>query len=158
MTVEDIEEAILRLPPAELDKFRAWFAEFEAGRVNKKSEPQDTARRLGASPVVRSRTSANACASRRFARRRFALPVVTRRGICELPKPTEVAFTVQWLVLDGRALWLARPPANHRLSPTESRFGHGLNESFATHSRRKRTDGRDLCSSALCSDAPFADL
>ncbi len=47
MTVEDIEEAILRLPPAELDKFRAWFAEFEAGRVNKKSEPQDTARRLG---------------------------------------------------------------------------------------------------------------
>jgi hypothetical protein len=29
MTVEDIEEAILRLPPAELAKFRAWFAEFE---------------------------------------------------------------------------------------------------------------------------------
>jgi len=26
MTVEDIEEAILRLPPAELAKFRAWFA------------------------------------------------------------------------------------------------------------------------------------
>ncbi len=48
MTVEDIEEAILRLPPAELAKFRAWFAEFEAGRVNKKSESQDTAsRRLG---------------------------------------------------------------------------------------------------------------
>jgi hypothetical protein len=47
MTVEDIEEAILRLPPAELAKFRAWFAEFEAGRVNKKNEPQDTATRLG---------------------------------------------------------------------------------------------------------------
>ena len=49
MTAEDIEEAILRLPPAELAKFRAWFAEFEAGRVNKKneSEPQDTASRLG---------------------------------------------------------------------------------------------------------------
>ena len=47
MTVEDIEEAILRLPPAELAKFRAWFAEFEAGRVNKKSESQDTASRLG---------------------------------------------------------------------------------------------------------------
>ena len=47
MTVEDIEEAILRLPPAELAKFRAWFAEFEAGRVNKRSEPQDTASRLG---------------------------------------------------------------------------------------------------------------
>ena len=47
MTVEDIEEAILRLPPAELAKFHAWFAEFEAGRVNKKSEPEDTASRLG---------------------------------------------------------------------------------------------------------------
>jgi hypothetical protein len=48
MTVEDIEEAILRLPSAELAKFRAWFAEFEAGRVNKsESEPQDTASRLG---------------------------------------------------------------------------------------------------------------
>ena len=47
MTVEDIEEAILRLPPAELAKFRAWFAEFETGRVNKKSGPQDTASRLG---------------------------------------------------------------------------------------------------------------
>jgi hypothetical protein len=49
MTVEDIEEAILRLPSAELAKFRAWFTEFEAGRVNKKSEsePQDTASRLG---------------------------------------------------------------------------------------------------------------
>jgi len=44
MTLEDIEEAILRLPPAELAKFHAWFAEFEAGRVNKKkSEPRDTA-------------------------------------------------------------------------------------------------------------------
>jgi len=30
MTVDDIEEAILRLSPAELAKFRAWFAEFEA--------------------------------------------------------------------------------------------------------------------------------
>jgi hypothetical protein len=47
MTVEDIEEAILRLPPPELAKFRAWFAEFEACRVNKKSESQDTASRLG---------------------------------------------------------------------------------------------------------------
>jgi hypothetical protein len=47
MTVEDIEEAILRLPPAALAKFRAWFAEFEAGGVNKKGEPEDTASRLG---------------------------------------------------------------------------------------------------------------
>ena len=60
MTVEDIEEAILRLPPAELDKFRAWFAEFEAGRVNKKSEPQDTARRLGRIAGRTSRPGAGA--------------------------------------------------------------------------------------------------
>ncbi len=47
MTAEEIEEAVLRLPPTELAKFRAWFAEFEAGRVNKKNETEDTASRLG---------------------------------------------------------------------------------------------------------------
>jgi hypothetical protein len=31
MKVEDIEEAIRKLPPAELAKFRRWFAEFESG-------------------------------------------------------------------------------------------------------------------------------
>jgi predicted transcriptional regulator len=44
MTAEEVEEAILRLPPAELAKFRAWFADFEAGRVK---EPEGTANRLG---------------------------------------------------------------------------------------------------------------
>ena len=44
MTAEEVEEAILRLPPAELAKFRAWFADFEAGRVK---EPEATANRLG---------------------------------------------------------------------------------------------------------------
>ena len=39
MTAEDIEEAILRLPPAELAKFRAWFAEFEAAHIGLKSPP-----------------------------------------------------------------------------------------------------------------------
>ncbi len=48
MTAEDIEEAILRLPPAELAKFRAWFAEFEAGRVTKaEPEPEAAASRIG---------------------------------------------------------------------------------------------------------------
>ena len=45
MTAEDIEEAVLRLPPAELAKFRAWFADFEAGRVTKAQEA--TASRIG---------------------------------------------------------------------------------------------------------------
>jgi hypothetical protein len=31
MTVEDIEEAILRLGPRDLARLRAWFAEFETG-------------------------------------------------------------------------------------------------------------------------------
>jgi predicted transcriptional regulator len=44
MTAEEAEEAILRLPPEELAKFRAWFADFEAGRVK---EPEATASRLG---------------------------------------------------------------------------------------------------------------
>jgi hypothetical protein len=47
MTVEDIEEAILRLPPNELARFRAWFAEFEAGRTTPKFEPEATASKLG---------------------------------------------------------------------------------------------------------------
>ena len=29
-SVNEIEEAVLRLSPAELDAFRAWFAEFDA--------------------------------------------------------------------------------------------------------------------------------
>jgi len=44
MTAEDLEEAVLRLPPHELAKFRAWFADFEAGRVK---EAESTANRLG---------------------------------------------------------------------------------------------------------------
>ena len=44
MTAEEVEEAILRLPPAELAKFRAWFSDFEVGRVK---EPETTANRLG---------------------------------------------------------------------------------------------------------------
>jgi hypothetical protein len=43
MTAEDIEEAILRLPPHELAKLRAWFVDFEAGR----KPPEATASRIG---------------------------------------------------------------------------------------------------------------
>jgi predicted transcriptional regulator len=32
MTVEEIEDAILKLSPDKLDEFRAWFEEFEASR------------------------------------------------------------------------------------------------------------------------------
>ncbi|HEX3484313.1 MAG TPA: hypothetical protein VHT51_04585 [Micropepsaceae bacterium] len=37
-TVEDIEEAVERLPPEKLAKFRAWFEQFEAARFDKKIE------------------------------------------------------------------------------------------------------------------------
>jgi hypothetical protein len=46
MTVEDIEEAILKLPPEELAKFRRWFAEFESGMAPPKI-PEPTATKLG---------------------------------------------------------------------------------------------------------------
>ena len=46
MKVEDIEEAILKLPPAELAKFRRWFAEFEAGMAPPKA-PEAAAVKLG---------------------------------------------------------------------------------------------------------------
>jgi hypothetical protein len=45
MTVEDIEEAILKLPPDELAKFRVWFAEFESGMGAPR--PETAATKLG---------------------------------------------------------------------------------------------------------------
>lgn len=47
MKVEDIEEAILRLPPPELARFRVWFAEFEAGMPAPNIEQQSAATKLG---------------------------------------------------------------------------------------------------------------
>ena len=38
MTVEDIESAIARLAPEDLDRFRAWFASFDAKRFDDRIE------------------------------------------------------------------------------------------------------------------------
>ena len=38
MTVEDIEKAVARLTARELDRFRAWFDEFDAARFDAKIE------------------------------------------------------------------------------------------------------------------------
>jgi hypothetical protein len=46
MTVEDIEEAILKLSPSELAKFRRWLAEFESGMAPPKP-PEAAAVKLG---------------------------------------------------------------------------------------------------------------
>jgi hypothetical protein len=46
MKVEDIEEAILKLSPEELAKFRRWFAEFESGMAPPKV-PERAAVKLG---------------------------------------------------------------------------------------------------------------
>lgn len=46
MKREDIEEAILKLSPEELAKFRLWFAEFESGMAAPKI-PEPTAAKLG---------------------------------------------------------------------------------------------------------------
>lgn len=46
MTVEDIEEAILKLTPEELARFRRWFAEFESGMAAPKP-PERAAVKLG---------------------------------------------------------------------------------------------------------------
>jgi hypothetical protein len=46
MTVEDIEEAILKLSPEDLAKLRLWFAEFESGMGAPKI-PEATATKLG---------------------------------------------------------------------------------------------------------------
>jgi hypothetical protein len=46
MKVEDIEEAILKLSPEDLAKFRRWFAEFQSGMALPKP-PEATAEKLG---------------------------------------------------------------------------------------------------------------
>ena len=46
MTVEDIEKAIAKLAPRELDRLRAWFAEFDAARFDEKIERDVTSGKL----------------------------------------------------------------------------------------------------------------
>lgn len=47
MKVEEIAEAISKLPPEELARFRRWFAAFEAGHANHAEEFDSTATKLG---------------------------------------------------------------------------------------------------------------
>ena len=47
MKVEDIAEAVARLPPDELARFRRWFTAFEAGRTDHAAELDSTATKLG---------------------------------------------------------------------------------------------------------------
>jgi hypothetical protein len=47
MKVEDLEEAILKLPPDDLARFRIWFAEFESGMAAPKTGQQAMATKLG---------------------------------------------------------------------------------------------------------------
>ena len=47
MKVEEIAEAIAKLPPDEMTRFRRWFAAFESGRGNHAEELDSTATKLG---------------------------------------------------------------------------------------------------------------
>jgi hypothetical protein len=47
-SVNDIEEAVQRLTPAELDAFRTWFAEFDAAVWDREIEDDVAAGRLDA--------------------------------------------------------------------------------------------------------------
>ena len=47
MKVEEIAEAIAKLPPEELARFRRWFAAYESGRANHAEELDSTATKLG---------------------------------------------------------------------------------------------------------------
>lgn len=47
MKVEEIAEAISKLPPEELARFRRWFSAFEAGHTNHTEELDSTATKLG---------------------------------------------------------------------------------------------------------------
>jgi hypothetical protein len=47
-SLNEIEAAVLRLTPAELDAFRAWFAEFDAAAWDRQMEDDVAAGRLDA--------------------------------------------------------------------------------------------------------------
>jgi hypothetical protein len=47
MKVEEIAEAIAKLPPDELARFRRWFTAFEAGRPDHAREIDSAATKLG---------------------------------------------------------------------------------------------------------------
>jgi hypothetical protein len=47
-TAKEIEEALLRLSPVELDAFRAWFADFDAAAWDRQMEDDIAAGRLDA--------------------------------------------------------------------------------------------------------------
>jgi hypothetical protein len=47
MKVEEIAEAVARLTPEELARFRRWFTAFESGRDNHAEELDSTATKLG---------------------------------------------------------------------------------------------------------------
>ena len=47
MKVEEIAEAIAKLPPDQLARFRRWFTTFEAGRADHAAELDSTAFKLG---------------------------------------------------------------------------------------------------------------
>jgi len=47
MKVEEIAEAVAKLPPDQLARFRRWFTAFEAGRADHAKELDSTATKLG---------------------------------------------------------------------------------------------------------------
>ena len=47
MKVEEIAEAVAKLPPDQLARFRRWFIAFETGRTNHTAELDSTATKLG---------------------------------------------------------------------------------------------------------------
>ena len=47
MKVEEIAEAIAKLPPDQLARFRRWFNAFDAGRTDHAKELDSTATKLG---------------------------------------------------------------------------------------------------------------
>jgi hypothetical protein len=46
MTIEDLENAVAKLPPDQLAKFRAWFEQFDAARFDQKIERDAKAGKL----------------------------------------------------------------------------------------------------------------
>ena len=99
MKVEEIAEAIAKLPPDQLARFRRWFNAFEAGRADHAKELDSTATKLG-----------------RLAGRAFAELKARQRTVTDATGLTAISTRTVFVEPATRCVLSAKPPKNIHLS------------------------------------------
>jgi hypothetical protein len=76
MKVEEIAEAVAKLPPNQFARFRRWFTSFETGRTDHAEELETTATKLGRFAARVSPNALRANRSIKIAREGFFIVVL----------------------------------------------------------------------------------